>query len=92
MYEFTRDNGFQPSYRDMARQFHFNSINGLVSHMRALQKKGFLLIPGNETRSIRFKVRPDGQPFTGFADKVQSTGLEPRLPEEADFDGGDQES
>lgn len=71
IYEHARDKGYQPSFRQIAAEFGFASYsNSMTCHLVALAKKGF--VTGDlhgKSRSIKFLRRPDGKPFTGFADK-----------------------
>lgn len=69
LYEFARDNGYQPSVREIAEHFGMDSQMGPFAHFRALTRKGWIVAAGGNSRSIRFLRRPDGTPFDGFADK-----------------------
>ena len=51
---FTRANGYQPSYREMAKHFGMSGPTGIVSHLRAIEKQGFIRLAG-ESRAIRIK-------------------------------------
>lgn len=70
IYETARDRGYQPSIRDMMETFGF-SPNGVMCHIKAMRRKGYLA-PRNGDPVCRAYVilrRPDGSPFTGFAEK-----------------------
>ncbi|MBD3674691.1 MAG: hypothetical protein HUJ26_14300 [Planctomycetaceae bacterium] len=40
--EFTLEHGFQPSVREMMAALEIESPNGIVCHLRALHKKGWI--------------------------------------------------
>jgi SOS-response transcriptional repressor LexA len=46
-------NGVQPTYRDIANHFGFAGQNGVVCHMKALEKKGFISRSPKQGRAIR---------------------------------------
>lgn len=50
--EFIRDNGFPPAVRDIGRAFSIASPNGVMCHVRALRKKGYLP-PDDESGKAR---------------------------------------
>lgn len=70
IYDETRRQGYQPSTREMARNFGINFASGMACHLDALQETGYLGTSGEgwrEVRALRFLLRPDGLPFRGFA-------------------------
>lgn len=69
LYEQTRDTGVQPSIPDLGARFGIASKNGIVTHLKALTKKGYIGRADGHARAIRFLRRPDGREFHGFADK-----------------------
>lgn len=69
LYGFTRDNGHQPTLRELMATFGV-SANALVGYLRSLHAKGWLDHGDGRSRAIRFLRRPDGTPFTGFADRA----------------------
>ncbi len=50
---FFEEKQYGPSFQDIAREFEFKSINAVTSHVRSLQKKGFLINEPNKPRSLR---------------------------------------
>jgi repressor LexA len=68
IYEIVRDRGYQPTYRQLMEKFGIQSTNGITCHLKSIADKGWIDL-GGEKRGIRFLKRPDGRPFTGFADK-----------------------
>jgi SOS-response transcriptional repressor LexA len=69
LYEITRDTGCQPTYRETMDRFGIQSTNGLSCQIKAFADKGWIEAGTGDKRGIRFLRRPDGRPFTGFADK-----------------------
>jgi hypothetical protein len=45
--------GVQPTYRDIAKHFGFASQNGVVCHMNALIRKGYVTRLPGQSRAIR---------------------------------------
>ena len=62
----TKKDGFQPSIREIAEEFGIGSPNGVVCHLKGMQRKGYINLGESHSRSIRFLVRPDGKEFKGF--------------------------
>ena len=46
------EDGFAPTIREIAAEFGFRSPNGVVGHLRALEKKGLISRENNKSRSI----------------------------------------
>lgn len=46
------EDGFAPTIREIAEEFGFSSPNGVVGHLRALEKKGLINRENNKSRSI----------------------------------------
>jgi repressor LexA len=65
VYEFIRDKirgrGYGPTVREIAEQFDINSPNGVVCHLKALERKGFITRERNRSRAIQLKAEPIGQ-------------------------------
>lgn len=68
LYEFTRDHGYQPSSRELCVTFQFRP-RAVTGHLYLMARKGWLAMSEGQSRAVRFLRRPDGSPFTGFADK-----------------------
>ncbi|MSP91183.1 MAG: transcriptional repressor LexA [Myxococcales bacterium] len=47
------ENGFPPSIREIGEHFGIRSTNGVVDHLRALERKGFLQHTENRSRSLQ---------------------------------------
>jgi len=66
VFEHSRTSGFQPSIRELMVRFGFAGANGVACHIRALERKGWLVQSGGASRALRFLKGPDGEPFAGF--------------------------
>jgi SOS-response transcriptional repressor LexA len=66
LFETTRATGIQPSVRDVCDAFGFSSLHAPKNHLIALVKKGWIAPLVTRSRSVRFRLRPDGKPFRGF--------------------------
>ncbi len=60
VYEFIRDKirhrGYGPTVREIAREFDIHSPNGVVCHLKALEKKGFITREPNMSRAIELSA------------------------------------
>jgi repressor LexA len=63
------ERGYPPTIREIGSAFDILSPNGVMCHLKALEKKGFIVRDGNSARAIRPTarrgVRP-GLPFKGL--------------------------
>lgn len=57
-----RDNGFPPTRRDITDRFDFKSPNAAEEHLRALQRKGYIVLIRRTSRGIRL-VEGEDQGF-----------------------------
>jgi repressor LexA len=63
------DRGFPPTIRDIGTAFDIKSPNGVMCHLKALEKKGFISREGKSARAIRPTNRhavKHGLPFKGL--------------------------
>lgn len=62
VYEFIRDKirtrGYGPTVREIATKFKIGSPNGVVCHLKALQKKGFISREPHRSRAIQLIAEP----------------------------------
>jgi repressor LexA len=62
VYEFIRtkirSRGYGPTVREIGKQFAINSPNGVVCHLKALQKKGLIHREPNMSRAIQLAMEP----------------------------------
>src|SRR5437868_4763716 len=63
------ERGYPPTIRDIGKEFDIKSPNGVMCHLKALEKKGFIIRDGNSARAIRLTHRRGarlGLPFKGL--------------------------
>lgn len=92
VYEFIRDKirnrGYGPTVREIGEQFGIASPNGVMCHLKALEKKGLITREPNMSRAIQLAVEPieeRGLPLRGrIAAGVLHEAVEQR--ERVDFD------
>ena len=72
VYEFIRDKirsrGYGPTVREIGEQFKIRSPNGVMCHLKALEKKGLITREPNMSRAIRLTREPAeerGMPLYG---------------------------
>jgi repressor LexA len=72
VYEFIRDKirnrGYGPTVREIGEQFGIASPNGVMCHLRALEKKGLITREANMSRAIQLAAEPiheRGLPMAG---------------------------
>src|SRR6478752_2866204 len=79
------DRGFPPTIRDIGTAFAIKSPNGVMCHLKALEKKGFIVREGKSARAIRPThriVAKNGLPFKGLVaagSPIQAEAQEERL-------------
>ena len=93
IYEFIRDKirnrGYGPTVREIGEEFEIASPNGVMCHLKALEKKGLINREPNMSRAIQLLVDPineRGLPLIGqVAAGVMHEAIE--QDEKIDFDG-----
>ena len=63
---FKKEEGIAPTYREIAGYFGFRSTKAALDHVRALERKGFVRLHGNRSRSIEI-VTPESASAGYFA-------------------------
>lgn len=73
IYEFIRDKirsrGFGPTVREIGTAFKIRSPNGVVCHLKALERKGYITRGRNMSRAIELVTEPahlSGLPMAGL--------------------------
>ena len=65
VYEFLRDKivhrGYGPTVREIGERFNISSPNGVMCHLKALEKKGLISRSPNKSRAIELTQEPLGQ-------------------------------
>lgn len=68
LFRYTLIHGYQPSLKDVGDDLG-KTIKAIKIYLDGLQAKGWIVVPENQCRSIRFLRNPDGSPFRGLAIK-----------------------
>lgn len=74
VYEFIREKirsrGYGPTVREIGTRFHISSPNGVMCHLKALEKKGLITREANMSRAIQLATEsvqlPTGLPLRGM--------------------------
>ncbi|MGD9127114.1 MAG: transcriptional repressor LexA [Planctomycetia bacterium] len=90
IFKFIRDliktRGYGPTVREIGDKFKISSPNGVVCHLRALEKKGLILRQANRSRAMQVLVDPfdtSGLPVTG--EVIEGELVAPDVEERIDF-------
>ena len=74
VYEFIRDliqnRGYGPTVREIAKKFKISSPNGVMCHLKALEKKGLISREQNRSRAIQLTAEPLGDQGLPLAGRV----------------------
>lgn len=95
VYDFIRDKirarGYGPTVRDIGAHFEISSPNGVMCHLRALEKKGLILREPNKSRAIMLAShRPDGdRPGLRLAGRVAAGVMHEAVEQDEFVDFGD---
>jgi repressor LexA len=72
VYDFIRakikGRGYGPTVREIGEEFGISSPNGVMCHLKALEKKGLIIREPNMSRAIQLAIEPDddrGMPLVG---------------------------
>ena len=94
IFEFIRtqivDRGYGPTVREIAQEFNISSPNGVMCHLRAIEKKGLITRQANKSRAIElseeFRERSRGLPLAG---RVAAGALQEAVEQERRIDFAD---
>jgi repressor LexA len=51
--DFSRENGYSPTYREIIEALGYASVNSAVSHLKVIKKKGFVTFIPGKARTVR---------------------------------------
>jgi repressor LexA len=92
IYEFLRDKirnrGYGPTVREIGEEFGIVSPNGVMCHLRALEKKGLIIREPNMSRAIQLAAEPIDDRSLPLAGQVAAGVLHEAIEQEerVDFD------
>ena len=78
--EFTLDNHYQPSVREMGAELGINSTNGVKDHLRGLERKGWIKMTNKARAIIIFERAIDKykrpEPLSEESERLLDQGME----------------
>lgn len=92
VYEFIREKirhrGYGPTVREIGEQFGIRSPNGVMCHLKALEKKGLILREPNMSRAIQLATEPAGDHGLPLAGRIAAGVLHEAIEQHdrVDFD------
>ena len=92
VYEFIRDKirnrGYGPTVREIGDQFHISSPNGVMCHLKALEKKGLITREPNMSRAIQLSAEPIEQRGLPLAGRIAAGVLHEAIEQDERIDFG----
>jgi repressor LexA len=90
VYEFIRDKirnrGYGPTVREIGEQFHISSPNGVMCHLKALEKKGLITREPNMWRAIQLAAEPIEQRGLPMAGRIAAGVLHEAIEQDERID------
>ncbi|MHC4403831.1 MAG: transcriptional repressor LexA [Planctomycetota bacterium] len=93
VYEFVRDKirnrGYGPTVREIGERFKIRSPNGVMCHLKALEKKGLITREANRSRAIQLAAEPLDETGLPLAGRIAAGVLHEAIEqnERVDFGG-----
>ena len=92
VYEFIRDKirnrGYGPTVREIGDQFHISSPNGVMCHLKALEKKGLITREPNMSRAIQLSAEPIEERGLPLAGRIAAGVLHEAIEQDERIDFG----
>jgi repressor LexA len=93
VYEFIRDKmrnrGYGPTVREIGREFGISSPNGVMCHLKALERKGVIKREPNMSRAIQLTAEPIRRRALPLAGRIAAGVLHEAIEEKEEVDFGD---
>jgi len=93
VYEFIRDKirsrGYGPTVREIGNEFHIASPNGVMCHLRALERKGLVNREPNLSRAITLATEPPHGRGLPLAGRIAAGVLHEAVEQNEHIDFGD---
>ena len=83
---YIQDNGFPPTLREIGERFNITSTNCVKDHLRAIQRKGYILVTDYQPRAIKVLRMTNGEP-TKLRFFIQRTSNDERDSEHQGHEG-----
>ncbi len=92
VYEFIRDKiqnrGYGPTVREIGERFKISSPNGVMCHLKALEKKGVITREPNMSRAIRLASRDEEEKGLPLAGRVAAGVMHEAIEQDERIDFG----
>jgi len=92
VYEFVRDKirnrGYGPTVREIGDHFHISSPNGVMCHLKALEKKGLITREPNMSRAIQLSAEPIEERGLPLAGRIAAGVLHEAIEQDERVDFG----
>ena len=92
VYEFIRDKirhrGYGPTVREIGDQFKISSPNGVMCHLKALEKKGLITREPNMSRAIQLAAEPIEERGLPLAGRIAAGVLHEAIEQDERIDFG----
>jgi repressor LexA len=92
VYEFIRDKirnrGYGPTVREIGERFKISSPNGVMCHLKALEKKGLIKREPNMSRAIQISGDPRDEPGLPLAGRVAAGVMHEAIEQDERIDFG----
>ncbi len=93
VYEFIRDKirnrGYGPTVREIGERFGIHSPNGVMCHLKALEKKGLITREPNMSRAIQLAAEPIRETGLPLAGRIAAGVLHEAIEQDERVDFGD---
>ncbi len=93
VFDFIRDKiqnrGYGPTVREIGERFRISSPNGVMCHLKALEKKGLITRQPNMSRAIQLAVFEEDQAGLPLAGRVAAGVLHEAVAQQERIDFGD---
>ncbi|MBN1909279.1 MAG: transcriptional repressor LexA [Pirellulales bacterium] len=93
VYDFIRElihhRGYGPTVREIGDKFRIRSPNGVVCHLKALEKKGLITREANRSRAIQLAAEPLGERGLPLAGRIAAGVLHEAVEQNEQIDFGE---
>lgn len=90
VYDFIRDKirgrGYGPTVREIGDEFQISSPNGVMCHLKALEKKGLITREPNMSRAIQLSAEPAEERGLPLAGRIAAGVLHEAIEQDERFD------